>query len=229
MTAQRDFEMVDTTLVVLAGRAGDPVAAASLTPPVAQRVLAVDSGLHLAIALGLEVDVVIGDLDSVDASVLAGAMHDGVAAEVHPRDKAHTDLALALAAAMAHGTRRIVVIGGAGGRLDQGLANLLALADPSLADVEVDAVLGGAHVHVVRDRARTLHGELGRLLSLQAVGGDASGVTTTGLRWDLTDDVLSPTSTRGVSNEFLGGDATVVATTGVLLAVLPASDEHLES
>ncbi len=229
MTSQHDSGPVDTTLVVLAGRFGDPVAATDVAVPEAGRVLAADSGLHLASALDLTVDVVIGDLDSVDPETLERARTRGVRIQVHPRDKAHTDLALALHAAVEAGTRRIVVIGGAGGRLDHGLANLAALADDELAGVDVEAVLGGAHVLVVRDRVRTVQGTPGRLLSLQAMGGPARGVTTTGLRWDLTDDELSPTSTRGVSNELREPEATLCVAEGVVLAILPADEDHLET
>lgn len=219
---------VDTTLVVLAGRVGDPVPAHRFVPPRAQRVLAVDSGLHLAAALDLAVDVVIGDLDSVDPALVERARGDGVEVEVHPRDKEHTDLALALDHARRLGTRRVVVVGGAGGRLDHGVANLHALADPALADVEVDAHLGGADVSVVRQRPRSIDGRAGALVSLLAVDGPARGVTTHGLRWDLDDEDLVPTSTRGVSNELLGIRADVVVRDGVLLAIRPADDEHLD-
>ncbi len=224
-----DDDAVDTTLVVLAGRTGDPVPASAFEPPTADRVLAVDSGLHLATRLGLAVDVVIGDLDSVDQDLLSRALRRGVETEVHPRDKDHTDLALALAHAARLGSRRIVVVGGAGGRLDHGLANLHALADPSLADIEVVAHFGGADVTVVRQVTRPLDGPVGGLVSLIAVDGPARGVTTQGLRWDLADAVLDPTSTRGVSNELLTPPAHVTVADGVLLAIQPAHDEHLEA
>jgi thiamine pyrophosphokinase len=46
-------------------------------------------------------------------------------------------------------------------------------------------------------------------------------VRTEGLRFPLRAETLVPSSTRGVSNEFLTADATVSVERGVLLAVLP--------
>ena len=45
--------------------------------PVHQLVIAADSGLHGAIDLGLRVNVVIGDMDSVDKAVLAAVEANG--------------------------------------------------------------------------------------------------------------------------------------------------------
>lgn len=219
--------MTRSQLIVLAARAGDPVSATDLDVPVHDRVIAVDSGLHLARALGLDVDLLIGDFDSVDQDLADESRRDGIEVEAHPPAKDRTDLAIALARAVADGAERIEVLGGAGGRLDHGLANLVALADPSLADVEVVAHLGGARVVVVRTRTVPLASHHGRTVSLVAVAGPAT-VTTRGLRWDLVDDELAPTSSRGISNVIEHDHADVTATSGVVLAIQPADNEALE-
>lgn len=217
-----------TTLIVLAARSGDPVPAARAPIPDIDRVIAADSGLHLALALGLYVDVVIGDFDSVDPGLVARAREQGTSIQVHPRDKDHTDLALALELAAEDGPDRILVVGGAGGRLDHGMANLLCLADDRWADCQVRAHLGGAAVAVVRATPVELTGEVGSLVSLLPVGGPAT-LTTAGLKWDLDREVLAATSSRGVSNELRTTTARVAADEGVALAIQPAPDEALET
>lgn len=214
------------TLVVLAARVGDPVDARDFVAPTVDRVIAVDSGLHLATHLGLDVDIVVGDLDSVDPELVAQARGRGIEVEIHPRDKEHTDLALALDRARRDGATEILVLGGAGGRIDHGLANLLALADPALAGIRVRAHLGGARITVIREDATVITGTPGDLVSIIAVGAPAS-VVSDGLRWDLNDEVLTPTSTRGVSNEFRAAQARVRTTDGVVLILQPANDEAL--
>ena len=67
-------------------------------------VIAADSGLHSAIDLGLRVNLVIGDMDSVDPAVLVAAEANGVTVQRMPRDKDATDTELALLAAVAHGS-----------------------------------------------------------------------------------------------------------------------------
>ena len=108
---------------------------------------------HHARALGLRVDLVVGDLDSVDAADLEAAVADGTEVERHPTAKDATDLELALDAAVARGATRVLVVGAHGGRLDHFLANVLLLASPRFAAVRVEARLAGAQVIVVRDRA----------------------------------------------------------------------------
>ncbi|MCZ7527205.1 MAG: thiamine diphosphokinase [Acidimicrobiia bacterium] len=191
-------------------------------------MIAADSGLEQAGALGLVADVVVGDLDSVDPAVLDAARDGGVDVEVHPVDKDRTDLELALRAARDRGATEIVVVGGDGGRHDHLLANLLLLAHADLADVRIVAHLGRALVSVVRGPTE-LFGERGDLVSLLAVAGPARGVYTAGLRFPLRGEDLEAGSTRGVSNELADPVACVAVDRGVLLAVQPFATDHLDS
>jgi len=73
---------------------------------------------------------------------------------------------------------------------------------------------------VVRDEA-VLAGEAGTLLTLVALGADARGVRTEGLRYPLDDEDLATGTSRGVSNEFVGDRARIELRSGVLLAIRP--------
>jgi thiamine pyrophosphokinase len=212
-----------SVVVVLAG--GDPVDArlrASL--PAADAVIAADSGLEQAAALGLKVDVVVGDFDSVDAGALAAAERAGATVERHPAEKDHTDLELALLAARRLGASRVVVVGGWGGRIDHALANLLLIGAPEFASLHLEAIGPGGRVVAVHDRAE-LAGSPGDLLTLLAVGQPAHGVRTKGLRYPLNGETLLPGSTRGVSNELVEATATIELASGALLALLPIAEE----
>ena len=209
------------TVVVITG--GDPVDRAHLAEvPEGARVIAADSGVDHAIALGLSVDHVIGDFDSVSPEGLAAATDGGATVDRHPVAKDATDLELALDAAVALGASRIHVLGGHGGRLDHLLANVLLLARPQHAAVTVTARMGAARVAVVRDHA-TLSGPVGDLVTLLPVHGPAVGVTTTGLLYPLSDEDLPVGTSRGVSNELVHDPATVTLTAGVLVAIQPGS------
>jgi thiamine pyrophosphokinase len=184
-------------------------------------VVAADGGAEEARRLGYRIDVLIGDMDSVRASDLAEVTWGEGLVERHPWDKDETDLELAIGRAVAEGATRVVVAGGDDGRLDMILANALLLASPRWAEVEIDAVFGGARLTVVRTR-RGLAGPPGATVSLFALGGPAHGVRTEGLRWALDGETLEPGSTRGLSNEFGDtGEATVSVEDGVVVAVQP--------
>jgi len=207
-------------VVVTGGSPPRPAVAARL--PDDRVVIAADSGLDHAQRLGLHVDVVVGDLDSVSAAGLAAAERDGVAVERHPTAKDAIDTELALEAAVARGAGRIVVVSGGGDRLDQVLAGLLALVHPMLRATVVEAWIGDAYVRALQGPARAeLDGPAGAYVSLLPVHGPADGLVTDGLRYPLRAESLHPGSTRGVSNEFLGGRACVAFERGALLVVIP--------
>jgi thiamine pyrophosphokinase len=208
----------DTWIVVTGGDAIDRATLADI--PAGTPVIAADSGVDHALALGLHVDVAIGDFDSVSATGLNDAAAAGAIVDRHPVAKDATDLELALDVALSRGARRVHVLGGHGGRLDHLLANALLLASERYAALELTAQMGTASVTVVRWEA-TLRGSTGDTLSLLAVHGPATGVRTRGLRYPLADEDLLPASTRGVSNELLEPTATVWLRGGVLLAVQP--------
>lgn len=205
--------MADRTAVVITGGEAD-----GARPPPADLVIAADSGLQHAAELGIAVDLVVGDLDSVSEAVLAGAERRGAAVERHPADKDATDLELALAAARRRGAARVVVVGGAGGRLDHLLANALLLGNDAYADLELEWRAAGSRAVVVRDAAEVA-GAPGDLVSLLPLGGPAHGVTTSGLRWPLDGETLPAGATRGVSNEMTAAAATVAVDAGSLLMI----------
>jgi len=207
------------TIIVVTG--GDPVDVAHLPPlPAGALVIAADSGVDRAHALGLEVDVAVGDFDSITAGGMQRATDGGSDVQRHPEAKDATDLELAIDAAAARGPRRIVVIGGHGGRLDHLLANALLLAAARYAPVDLVAQMGVARVTVIRSSA-VLTGTPGDLVTLLAIHGPAVGVTTDGLLYPLHDEDLAPGSTRGVSNELADERAEVRVRDGVLLAIQP--------
>lgn len=183
-------------------------------------VLAADGGLHNCRLLGLAPAVIIGDLDSVSASELPRLQSIGTTLVQHPERKDETDLELALAFAVAHGAQEVLVLGALGDRWDQTLANALLLASPTLAAVPASLADGLQLVTLARPGAPlTLHGRPGDRLSLLPLAGDAGGVTTDGLEYQLKGETLRFTATRGVSNTFLGATATVRLTAGLLLVV----------
>ena len=211
------------TVVVVAGGNADCAGAFRGTLPETRPVIAADGGADLARALGLHVDVVVGDLDSVSAAGLASAEAAGARVLRYPREKDATDLELALDEAVALGARRVVVIGPGGGRFDHLIAGLLLLGADKYARTEIDAIAGSARLHVVRG-VRELAGTAGELVSLLALHRAAEGVTTEGLRYPLRGETLEPGSSRGVSNVFDAATARVSLERGVLLAIRPAAD-----
>ena len=214
--------MRESFVVVVAGGAPLRPDVAALVPADA-RVLAADAGVAHALALGLRVEAVIGDLDSAAPEDVEEAVAAGARVERHPREKDATDLELALDAALDLGATRVLVLADDGGRLDHVLSALLLLGSAKYAGVQLDAQVGRALVHVVRAE-RELDGASGELVSLLALHAAARGVTTEGLAYPLAGETLEAGSSRGVSNVFTRRRAHVRVGQGVVLVVRPGAE-----
>ncbi|MFN8223270.1 MAG: thiamine diphosphokinase [Gaiellales bacterium] len=186
-------------------------------------VVAADGGLERAVALGLEVAVAIGDFDSASPELVARSERKGARVVRHPARKDATDLELALDEAMAMGARRVLVVGSDTGRLDHLTAGLLLLGADTYRELTLDALLGSTRITVIHTE-RELVGAPGELVTLLPAGGAATGVTTTGLEYPLSNETLLAGTTRGVSNVFVAPTATVSLASGCLLAIQPGSD-----
>jgi thiamine pyrophosphokinase len=216
MPAEGRVEASERIVVVAAG----PGPHVPGLPDGSSYVIAADGGLDRCRELGVAADLVVGDLDSASRAALAAHEERGGSVVRHPARKDATDLELALDEALARGARRVLVIGSAEGRLDHLLSSVLLLGHERFAGLELDAALGGTRVHVVRGE-RTIPGRPGSLVTLLAVGGAATGVSTAGLEYPLHEETLEPGSSRGVSNVLLESEATIAVANGCVLAVLP--------
>ena len=190
-------------------------------------VVAADGGAAAARALGLTVDVLVGDADSIAPAESERLAAAGVAVEAALVDKDETDTELALLAALRRGATEVTVLGAfGGGRLDHALANIALLAHPSLAARSIELLDGRTRVRLLvapgpdgGAATLALDGRVGDLVSLLPVDGDVEGVTTSGLRYPLVDEPLPLGPARGVSNVRLAAAARVTLRRGRLLVV----------
>lgn len=183
-------------------------------------IIGADGGAARALAWGLVPHLVIGDMDSLPDKDQAALEAQGCRFVEHPRAKDETDLELALRYAAREGAQEIVVLGALGGRIDHTLANLLLLTLPVLDGVSVRIADGVGEALLLRGGgAVTLCGSAGDLVSLLPLGGDAGGVTTSGLAWALRGDTLRFGFSRGVSNEMTSHEARIELQNGLLLVV----------
>lgn len=183
-------------------------------------VAAADGGARLAQACGLEINAVIGDLDSLTAAEVA-ALRAGGATTIlsYPQEKDETDLELALLWAVEQGAAWIRVIGALGGRFDQTISNLHLLALPALRGCDVRLVAGGQEAWLLYPPEGFIEGAPGDTVSLLPLGGRVTDVRTDGLRYPLRDETLALGPARGVSNVLAEARARVRTQEGVLLVV----------
>lgn len=215
----------ERSILVITG--GGPLPRGALDGRSFDAVVAADSGLDAALALGFEPDLLVGDLDSISDAGRRWALDHEVPTERHPTDKDLTDTALALQSSLARSAEHLTVATPAAtGRLDHLLGTLGALGDPDLARHRtVTALVDLTVAHVLHPRHEIVL-TLGdhRVFSLVALHGPCIGVDVVGARWPLADATLAAGSTLGISNESLGTPIHVRVRTGVLTVVVPSEE-----
>ena len=196
-----------------------------------EAVIAADGGLARARAIGLQPTLLVGDLDSLDPALIAAAEASGPPIRRSPVAKDESDAELALLAALDDGATRVTMLGAFGGaRLDHALANVWLLDHPKLAGIAAALLDTNTRATLVRapgpdgqPASRSLPGRTGATVSLLPFGGDATGVTTHGLRYPLRDEPLLIGPARGLSNVREAPDAGVTLRAGRLLVIETAS------
>jgi thiamine pyrophosphokinase len=190
-------------------------------------VIAADGGARTAEALGVPVDLVVGDGDSLGEAGLARLRAAGVEVREAAVDKDETDTELAVLEAVARHAGRITILGALGGeRLDHELANVGLLAHDALASTDAAIVDPRGRFSLVRAPGpdgsavtTRLTGAPGSIVSLLAFGSEVHGITTVGLRYPLADESLRLGPARGLSNVVTSRAAGVTVRDGLLLIV----------
>ncbi len=193
-----------TTVLVLNG---EPPPASQLHQWSARgKVYAADGGALCCLEHGIRPETVIGDFDSLNLSLIPDEW-----TVIHRPDQNATDFQKALSI-LPDEPRELVVLGGLGVRLDHTLTNLL-IAGPILPQTRLQ--FAGTEETLIRVTPDTPFeerlpvGETLSLLPLQSV----TGVSTTGLKWNLSDQSMGPGGQLGQSN-LIQGPVSVRVTSG---------------
>ncbi|MBO4283864.1 MAG: thiamine diphosphokinase [Clostridia bacterium] len=190
---------------------GEFAPAAPFAPEPGDLVIAADSGLEVVRRLGLTPDLVVGDFDSL------GKTPTGDNVVTLPVEKDVTDAAAAVSLGRERGYSRFAFFGCTGGRPDHTFAAYQLLADLA-ARGERGLLFGdGFTVTAIKDGALSFPALSAGTLSVFSVGGDARGVTISGVYYLLSEATLTPTFPLGISNSFTGKPVSIEVKDGTLL------------
>ncbi len=184
-------------------------------------IIAADGGTHHCRSLGIMPSAIIGDFDSLQPNEINEYKAAGVEMIQFPSHKNETDLELALRLVLQKSVEQVFIIGALGARWDMTLANILLLAQPSFAGLQISLYDGSQELHLLHPGDEVdIAGHSGETLSLIPLCAEVHGITTHGLEYSLTDETLYFGSPRGVSNVFLQDHAQIRIRAGMLLCIL---------
>ena len=187
-----------------------------LCPESGDFVIAADGGLRALEELGIQPDLLIGDLDSLGDHPLP----DGVPLEKHPVEKDDTDTGIALAQGYAMGYRTFVLCGCAGGRIDHLIANFQSMCRYSKLGASVRLIAPEYDAYALSNGSMTLpHRPAGTTVSIFCHGEKAEGVSIRGLYYPLDGYTLTSDHPLGVSNQHTQEQAEISVQNGTLLLI----------
>ncbi len=209
------------TLIVADGDVPSRAAVDQLLGAAPQLVIAADGGALKAEALGYPPRVVVGDADSLAPTDVERFRAAGAEVITRPTDKDESDTELALNEALDRGATRVLIVGGFGGRrLEHTLANVLLLASERLKGRDICLADGASTLRVMHNNETLeINGSPRDYVSLLPLTWHVSGVTTVGLRYALSGEMLEQGPARGLSNELTNAAATIQIDQGRLAVV----------
>ncbi|MEB2847561.1 thiamine diphosphokinase [Rhizobiales bacterium RZME27] len=162
------------------------------------RIIAADSGMRHAQALGLEPELWVGDFDSSDEALLA--RWPQVERQPFPPAKNETDGEIATSEAIARGATRLIFAGAlAGERSDHALQHLLSAVSLAERGLDVFLTSGDEEAAPLLPGTRVLDLPKGSLFSVLGFS-DLEGLDLRNVRYPLNDFSLPFGSSRTVSN-----------------------------
>lgn len=178
-------------------------------------LICADKGWKYAQKYGLTPDMIIGDFDSSERPDFENTV-------ILPAEKDVTDSEAALDYAVEHGFQRIVMLGGLGGRLDHTMGNIALLAkycerpgiEVFIKDCQNLAFMKSAGAFTIAGDDKY------KYVGLLSYGGDVTGLTLKGFKYELDDHTLTDDTTLGVSNELTDGCGRVTFKAGRLLVIM---------
>ena len=182
-------------------------------------LIAADGGVKHLVGLGLQPEIIIGDMDSIATDMWND--ENSIVRISYSPDKDKSDVELAVEYALEQGCQEITLVAAIGGRLDHTLGNVALVASyPGRI-----AILDGVSTLVAVDKSEKcmLHGQVGTPVSLIPYGSGSFTVRTKGLKYSLGDESLHST-THGLSNELSLTEACVCVSNGILLVHIENED-----
>lgn len=177
-------------------------------------VVAADSGYNAAVVMGVKVDVLIGDFDS-----LKGELPGDVSEILQvPVKKELTDTQLAVEKAIEMGAREIIIVGSTSGRFDHALSTLAILEDLHSRHLRAMIVNGQNRICFIKNTNHIILRSGYKYFSLIATD-EARGVSIEGAMYPLKNARLDRKRQFAVSNQVQGNAALITVKRGGLYVI----------
>lgn len=182
-------------------------------------IICADGGANHTYNMGITPDYIIGDLDSVDEKLVSYYKNNGVKFEKFPAKKDETDTELCIYLARDLKATRIDFIAALGGRIDHTITNINLLYYLKEMDIIPRIISEKEEMYIAVNEEITISGNVGDVVSVIAINGDADGVTLKNLEYPLNNYYMKYGVPIGMSNVMLSNECKVKVKKGNLIII----------
>lgn len=179
-------------------------------------IIGIDKGIQYLYENNISFDIIVGDFDSINPTVLREVKGTNKEIYKFPEEKDWTDSQLALEKALELNVQEIVLLGATGSRIDHTWANVGLLYQCLKVGVKA-SIKDEKNTLFMVDRSTTLEVNKDVFFSLIAYGGAVEGLSIKNGKYELNNYNLMPHDNITISNEFIGKDVVVTFKSGTLL------------
>lgn len=187
-------------------------------------VICADRGLEAAYKIGLNVDGIVGDFDSLGQKELLETYRKTGNVEIRTfvPEKDWTDTHLAIDFALEKNPEELIILGATGTRLDHVLGNFNLLMIPAQKNVmtymldswnKICLLKGPAEYQILKEKA------YGKYLSVIPFTPEVHKVTLEGFKYPLQNADMTMGNSLGVSNEIVEEKAKISFESGYLMVI----------
>lgn len=163
-------------------------------------VICADGGLEKVKRLGLIPNLILGDFDSVNKSVLEDYKNLNIEVVTFPSEKDYTDMELAISHAVKMGFKDIILVGASGTRLDHTVANMLLIEKYHKKDINIRIIDNNNFIQIITD-SMIIPFRKNYYVSLIPLSENIEGLTLEGFKYPLNNINVERGSTLCISNE----------------------------
>lgn len=182
-------------------------------------IIGADGGCNHLHKMGILPNYVIGDLDSIDESLIKEYESQNIIFKKYPTHKDETDSELCVYLAKELKADRIDFIGSLGKRIDHTLANLGFMYYVYQMGIEPRILTSEEELFILHNEKKVIKGNKGDTISIAAIRDDALGVTLEKLEYPLNKARVSYLSPLGISNVMLEDECIITVEEGYLLVI----------
>ncbi|MEG0181258.1 MAG: thiamine diphosphokinase [Peptostreptococcaceae bacterium] len=163
-------------------------------------IICADGGAKHLYDLKIAPDYILGDLDSLEKSIIDYYKKKGVKFKKFPQRKNETDTQLCVHLAKDLGVSQIHLIGALGGRIDHTIANINLMY--YIKELGISSIIKNSdeEIYIIENEKISINGKKGSTISILPIKGNVNGVTLENLEYPLDNANINFGNPIGLSN-----------------------------